>query len=44
MKEIAKKDQHKFLHKRLIQLVETADAQEGMLAFKEKRKPHWKGE
>lgn len=44
MKEIADNDQHKFLHKRLMQLVGTADAQEGMLAFKEKRKPCWKGE
>ncbi|MDC0231336.1 enoyl-CoA hydratase-related protein [Aureispira] len=44
MKEVTDKDQHTFLHNRLMELVGTADAQEGMLAFKEKRKPHWKGE
>ncbi|MCH2022842.1 MAG: enoyl-CoA hydratase-related protein [Saprospiraceae bacterium] len=43
MKEIANKDQHKFLHKRLMELVETEDAQEGMIAFKQKRKPNWTG-
>ena len=42
MKNVSDKEQHKFLHNRLMELVSTADAQEGMLAFKEKRKPNFK--
>ena len=44
MKNVATADQHKFLHQRLMELIGTADAQEGILAFREKRKPSWKGE
>jgi enoyl-CoA hydratase/carnithine racemase len=43
MKNIAETDQHKFLHKRLMEVINTADAQEGMTAFKEKRMANWTG-
>lgn len=44
MKQVTETDLHKFLHQRLMEVVQTADAQEGMLAFQQKRKPSWKGE
>lgn len=40
---IAAADQHDFLHNELMQLIQTEDAIEGMMAFREKRKPNWKG-
>ncbi len=36
--------QHQYLIKMLQQTIMTQDAQEGLLAFKQKRKPNWKGE
>ena len=44
LKAIAAADQHKFLHKRLMEVIQTKDAQEGMMAFREKRKANWSGE
>lgn len=43
MKNIEEAAQHKFLHQRLMEVIQTADAQEGMTAFKEKRKANWTG-
>ncbi len=43
MKTVPENEQHKFLHKRLMEVVATNDAQEGMTAFKQKRKPIWTG-
>ncbi len=34
---------HEDLYAELLKLVQTEDFQEGLLAFREKRKPHWKG-
>lgn len=44
MKKISPDQQHSFLHQRLMDLIKTQDAQEGIQAFKEKRKPNWTGE
>jgi enoyl-CoA hydratase/carnithine racemase len=44
LKTIAVEDQHKFLHKRLMEVIQTKDAQEGIMAFREKRKANWSGE
>ncbi len=35
---------HEYLHKMLMQLVQTEDAIEGILAFQQKREPVWKGQ
>lgn len=43
LSKIAEADQHNFLHNELMQLIQTEDAIEGMMAFREKRKPNWKG-
>lgn len=44
LKEIPASEQHKFLQKRLMEVIKTKDAQEGILAFREKRKANWSGE
>ncbi|BDS10815.1 enoyl-CoA hydratase-related protein [Aureispira anguillae] len=44
MKSIPSQEQHKFLHQRLMELIQTKDAKEGINAFKEKRLPNWSGE
>lgn len=44
LKEIATTEQHKFLHQRLMEVIQTKDAQEGIMAFREKRKANWSGE
>jgi len=36
------KTQHKYLQKMLMKTIQSADAKEGVAAFKEKRKPKWK--
>ena len=44
--EIKKKnadEKHKYLHAMLMQCLQSKDAEEGLLAFKEKRKPNWIG-
>lgn len=41
MKQVPEAELHQFLQKRLMEVVQTADAQEGMMAFREKRKPNW---
>jgi enoyl-CoA hydratase/carnithine racemase len=38
------KAQHSYLRGMLMQTVQTKDAQEGIMAFREKRKPNWKNE
>lgn len=40
---IPQSDQHTFLKGELDKLLQTEDAKEGALAFKEKREPNWKG-
>jgi enoyl-CoA hydratase/carnithine racemase len=37
-------EKHKYLHAMLMQCLQSKDAAEGLLAFKEKRTPLWKGE
>jgi enoyl-CoA hydratase/carnithine racemase len=44
LKGISNKEQHTFLHKRLMEVIQTKDAQEGITAFREKRKANWSGE
>lgn len=43
IKHIAPDKQHKFLHQALMELIKSNDTQEGILAFREKRKPNWSG-
>lgn len=43
LKNIPHDEQHTFLKRELEQLLQTADAREGALAFKEKREPIWTG-
>ena len=40
----SKKSQHQYLMEMLKKTIRSKDAQEGIQAFKEKRKPNWKGE
>lgn len=41
--DVPQYEQHTFLKSELDKLLQTADAKEGTLAFKEKREPAWKG-
>lgn len=43
LKNILQNEQHSFLKGELNKLLQTEDAKEGTLAFKEKREPIWKG-
>jgi enoyl-CoA hydratase/carnithine racemase len=43
LKNIPQNEQHTFLKSELDNLLQTEDAKEGALAFKEKREPVWKG-
>ena len=36
--------QHKYLYEMLMKTIGTMDGQEGLKAFREKRKPNWTGE
>ena len=44
MQSIAAAEQHPFLQQRLMDLLGTKDAQEGILAFRQKRTPNWTGQ
>jgi methylglutaconyl-CoA hydratase len=44
MSEIPESEKHSYLKSQLDLLLQTNDAKEGASAFKEKRKPNWKGE
>jgi len=35
---------HKYLYKMLMDTIQSKDGQEGLKAFREKRKPNWQGE
>ena len=41
---VPKEEEHKYLHKMLMQVLTSKDAKEGLLAFREKRKAVWTGE
>ena len=43
LSEIPGQEQHKYLKSQLDKILLSEDAREGTLAFKEKRKPVWKG-
>jgi len=42
LKQVTPNQEHQFLHKKLMECIQSENAQEGMRAFKEKRKPKWK--
>ena len=44
MKSKPADEKHKYLHAMLMQCLSSKDTAEGLAAFKEKRKPNWKGE
>lgn len=44
MKTKSADEKHPYLHAMLMQCLQSKDAAEGLSAFKEKRKPNWKGE
>jgi enoyl-CoA hydratase/carnithine racemase len=44
MKNLKADEKHKYLHSMLMQCLSSKDTAEGLSAFKEKRKPVWKGE
>ncbi|TVR78869.1 MAG: enoyl-CoA hydratase [Chitinophagaceae bacterium] len=44
LQELKKNERNTFLHGRLQELIQSKDAQEGLQAFLEKRKPKWTGE
>ena len=44
MDSIAADEQHKYLHKMLMRVLQSSDAKEGLKAFREKRKAVWTGE
>ena len=44
MQAIPEEKQQAFLQQRLMELLNTKDAQEGIMAFRQKRKPNWTGE
>ena len=44
MKSKSADDKHKYLHAMLMQCLQSKDAAEGILAFKEKRKANWTGQ
>ncbi|GJM61965.1 enoyl-CoA hydratase/isomerase family protein [Persicobacter diffluens] len=43
MQDINSSEQHEYLHDQLQKLLATEDAKEGLAAFREKRKPQWRG-
>ncbi|NIJ51398.1 enoyl-CoA hydratase/isomerase family protein [Dyadobacter arcticus] len=43
LKDITERERHTYLKEQLKLLLQTADAKEGALSFKEKRSPNWKG-
>ena len=44
LEKIPREEEHKYLHGMLMKVLQTKDAQEGLAAFREKRKPKWTGE
>ena len=43
LEDVPPTDHHKYLHSMLKKVLQTEDAMEGLAAFREKRKPVWKG-
>lgn len=43
LKDVSESERHPFLLKALGEILQTEDAAEGLTAFREKRKPQWKG-
>ena len=44
LESVSAEKQHKYLHKMLMEVLQTKDAKEGLTAFREKRKANWTGE